>query len=314
MSILHERNFNPDIAAAVGEVLRGQGNGNAGSFGNPNAAFEQNVAAQVAPVVLNSLRTLTQLQSSGRQPGAHQGNAAGDSQQGDQAQQGFSGQQGFQPQQGHQAQQGNQQQQAYLQQGNQGQQGYPQQGYQPQQGLQPQPGLQQQQGIQAQQGYQPQQGYGPQLNGNGNGNGNGRLSSRGTLAAVVTPIVAEALANYQSNQNTIRRIDGAPTFDKQWHENITSIVADVAPALVDALKSYRPQGGAQQSLNAANLQAAAQRGSFDDLNSVVAATVPVVINALRDYQPQANHNRQRGWSDDAADVARIAAPIAIAAL
>jgi hypothetical protein len=102
--------------------------------------------------------------------------------------------------------------------------------------------------------------------------------------------------------------------DRAWLDSISSVVADVTPTVVDALKTFQPQPGAQNSANATNLQAAAQRGAFDDLTNVVAATVPYVLDALRDYQPQQAQRSHRQTSDDVFDVARLAAPIAIAAL
>jgi DNA mismatch repair ATPase MutL len=308
MSTIQDRSFNNDLAAAVGDVVRARGsvyNGN--NYAGANNASDANLVAQIAPVVLTSLRTLAQ----------HGGQQANWSQWQQQPQSGYQTQQGLQAQQGQQNQgPQNQQNQQNQNQQNQGQQNQNQQ-YQDQQNQQNQNQQNQNQNQQNQnqqnQGYWVPQGQGYQRQGNGNYGASG-LSPRGTLAAAVTPIVAEALARYQPLQNSAGGNNQPRPFDRDWLESISSVVADVTPTVIDALKNFQPQPGSQHSHNAANLQTAAQRGAFDDLTSVVAATLPVVVNALRDYQPQQAHPSRRNGSDDVFDVARLAAPIAIGAL
>ena len=264
MSIVQDRNINNDIAAAGGDLVRGASGYNASNPGNPSTAGDANLAAQLAPIVLTSLRTFTQQRDAqGGYVAQGQGTDGGHAQIGQQVQQGHQAQHGIQAQQ-------------YAQQGAAGQ-----------------PGSQT----------------------NGGGGQAQRISSRGTLAAVVTPIVAEALTRYVPAQNAARGSSGPQPVDRNWLDTITGIVADVAPAVVDALKTSGQQPGAQRSAHATHLAAEAQRGTFDDLTNVVAAAVPSVLAALKDYQPASGQApQQRAWSDDAFNVARLAAPIAIAAL
>jgi hypothetical protein len=273
MSTIQDRSFNNDLAAALGDVVRARRNVYSDNYAGVSNASDANLAAQIAPVVLTSLRTLAQ----------HGGQPVNGSQWQQQAQPGYQTQQELQAQQGQQ---------------NAGQQ--PNAGYQQNAGQLPRQGSTLPQG----------QEYQRPVNGS---NGTPQLSPRGTLAAVVTPIVAEALARYQP-QNAAGGYSQPRPLDRDWLESISSVVADVTPTVVDALKTFQPQHGTPHSANAANLQAAAQRGAFDDLTSVVAATLPVVVNALRDYQPQQAQPSRRNGFDDVADVARLAAPIAIGAL
>jgi hypothetical protein len=272
MSTIQDRSFNNDLAAALGDVVRARRNVYSDNYAGVNNASDANLLAQIAPVVLTSLRTLAQ--QSGQQ--------ANGSQWQQQAQPGYQTQQELQAQQGQQ---------------NAGQQ--------------PNAGHQQNAG-QLRQGSSLPQGQEYQRPVNGS-NGAPQLSPRGTLAAVITPIVADALARYQP-PNAAGGYSQPRPLDRDWLESISSVVADVTPTVVDALKTFQPQHGTQHSTNAANLQAAAQRGAFDDLTSVVAATLPVVVNALRDYQPQQAQPSRRNGFDDVSDVARLAAPIAIGAL
>ena len=151
-------------------------------------------------------------------------------------------------------------------------------------------------------------------------NGNGQttpLSSRGKLAAAITPIVSATLVTYQPQQQSLAKGYSQPqAADKTWLTSIVNIIADVAPVIIDALKTYQPPPGTQKSFALTNIQTAAQKGFFDDLTRVVATAPPAVIDALKEYQPPPSATK--GLFDDVltdvAAAARIAAPIVLAAL
>jgi hypothetical protein len=128
------------------------------------------------------------------------------------------------------------------------------------------------------------------------------LSDISSIVQTVTPVIANALKDYQPPLSGFNPPTPMATTDKAWFDNIARVVATVVPAVVQGMRTLPPpsKGFSAQAVPF-------DKGWFDNLTSIAVAVVPHVVAALKNADPRGSGAlsevaaaAQKGWFDDVA--------------
>lgn len=143
------------------------------------------------------------------------------------------------------------------------------------------------------------------------------LSDIGSIVQTVTPVIANALKDYQPPLSGFNPPTPMTTTDKAWFDNIARVVATVVPAVVQGMRTLPPPSKGFSAQPAA----AFDKGWFDNLTSIAVAVVPHVVAALKTYDQrgsgalsEVSAAAQKGWFDDVTRTVAHILPVVVNAV